>query len=87
MVNKMAEVKVEITHIKTRKTFLRTKDIEKLIIKEMLLENEKWKIGKAITYKIEWQDETEGSPPYKIGVQCSVIITENMNYVEHNSNS
>ena len=34
--------------------------------------------GAGVTYKVEFEDETEGSPPYKVGTKCVVTIIEDM---------
>ena len=32
----------------------------------------------GVTYKVDFEDETEGSPPYKVGTKAIVTIIEDM---------
>jgi len=75
----MVDVKVNESHTKTMTAHLRTKDIEKLILEKIT--NEFTTSNPAVECKFNWEDETEGSPAYKIGVQCHVTIIKNLNYV------
>lgn len=77
----MVDIKIESIHVKTLKSTLRTKDIESLIM-QAVGANEFTINNPAVKYEIRWEDETEGSPPYKIGVKAHVTITKDMNYVE-----
>ncbi len=75
----MAEIQVDTIHVKTLKSHLRTKDIQALILQAM--GNEFTINNPAVKAEFRWEDETAGSPPYKIGVQCHVTLTKDMNYV------
>lgn len=75
----MVDVKTEEKHTKTLTAYLRTKDIEALILKA--LTTEFTTSNPACECKFKWSDETEGSPAYKIGVQCHVTIIKDMNYI------
>lgn len=32
----------------------------------------------AVDYKLKFEDETEGSPPYKVGTRCIVDVVERL---------
>lgn len=74
-------IKVETTHIKTLKATFNTRELNKLIADKVAAAySDIYLTEPSVKYEVRWEDETEGSPPYKIGVRAFVTITKNMNF-------
>lgn len=63
------------THTRTARVLFPKRDLEKLL-REIALARCGISDSDAVDVKIRFEDETAGSPPYKIGVSVTVDVVE-----------
>ena len=69
------------THVRKHTAMVDSKTISRLLAEHVAksVEFGKPRIGSpGVTYKVCIEDETEGSPPYRVGVKARVVITEDL---------
>ena len=68
-------------HARSHRILIDHKDLETLVAKAAAehVEFNKPKIGRpGVTFKVTFEDETEGSPAYRVGTKAIVVISEDL---------
>lgn len=69
------------THVRTVKTVISKKELEALIL-NAVLDAAGFGLGtEGLTWKVTFEDETEGSPPYRVGTKARVEVIQDLTQI------
>lgn len=78
----MMKIDQQTTHSRTVRILLDSKELTDLIVRAVAAKMDRHvrfnPDSKSVTAQIRFEDETEGSPPYKVGTKASILIIEDM---------
>lgn len=77
----MKDVVTTETHVRKHQAFVPAAELERIIadaICKKLARGPDSPLGPGVSFKVLFEDETAGSPPYKIGTKATVTITEDL---------
>ena len=75
------------THTNETKVFclVRDADLKRLIAEYVAKEAKCNLTNGGVTWQVDFDDATEGSPPYRVGQNARVAITIDLNYVKEST--
>ena len=77
----MAEIITTEAHARTHRIIIDHKQVERMLAEGAanLVEFNKLEIGRPnVSYKVQLEEATEGSPPYRVGTKAVVTIIEDL---------
>ena len=80
----MTDVVTTETHVRKHRAVVPAAELERIIadaICQKLARGPASPLGPGVSFQVLFEDETAGSPPYKIGTRATVTITEDLTVV------
>jgi hypothetical protein len=77
----MNDVVTTETHVRKHRAVVPAAELERIIadaICQKLARGPASPLGPGVSFQVLFEDETAGSPPYKIGTKATVTITEDL---------
>jgi hypothetical protein len=74
------DLKVHETHEQRITAIIQSKELEKLVAEAVAARGGVRLKPQGVSFKVWFEAETEGSPPYRIGTKARVEITVDLNY-------
>lgn len=77
----MSKLNTSEVHERRHRRIFGRHELESIITNWVYHEINDMKLGgevKAVDYKLKFEDETEGSPSYKVGTRCIVDVVEKL---------